>query len=80
MTKVQFSQIMIFTKKASLKVYQSPQFSIYISLLLTIGMKNHFYVKMVWILQFFYFVIFNCIFSKVLRKNLVKLRVKIKKS
>ena len=71
---------MIFTKKASLKVYQSPQFSKYRSVLLTIGMKNHFYVKIGWIFQIFYFVIFNPIFSKVLEKNLVKLRVKIRKS
>ena len=79
MTKVQLSQIQIFTKKASLKVYQRPQFSIEVFKILTVGKLDNFYVKMVWIFQFFNFVIFNPDFSKVLQKNLVKLRIKIKK-
>ena len=79
MTKVQFSQNMIFTKKASLKVYQSPQFLIYRSVLLTIVMKNHFYVKLRRIFQIFYFLIFTRNFTKFLRKTLEKIVLKITK-
>ena len=78
-TKVQLSQNMIFTKKASLKIYQSPQFSRYLYKILTAGSLDHFYVKLVCDLRNFNFLIFNHIFSKFLRKNLEKIRLKIKK-
>ena len=76
---VQLSQIMIFTKKASLKVYQSPQFSIYRALLLAIGMKNHFYVKIRGIFRNYDFLIFTRNFTKFLRKTLEKIQLKITK-
>ena len=45
-TKVQLSQNMIFTKKTSLKIYQSPQFSRYHFNFLTAGILDHFYVNL----------------------------------
>ena len=78
-TKVQLSQNMIFTKKASLKIYQSPQFSRYLYQILTAGSLDHFYVKLEANFRNFHFLIFNRIFSKFLRKNLEKIRLKIKK-
>ena len=68
-----------YKKKASLKIYQSPQFSRYLYKILTAGSLDHFYVKLVLDLRNFNFLIFNCIFSKFLRKNLEKIRLKIKK-
>ena len=78
-TKVQLSQNMIFTKKASLKIYQSPQFSRYLYNFLTADILDHFYVKLGCVLQYLHFFIFNLNFSKFLRKTFEKLRLKIKK-
>ena len=78
-TKVQLSQNMIFTKKASLKIYQSPQFSRYLYNFLTAGSLDHFYVKLEGDFRNSNFLIFNRIFSKFLRKNLEKIQLKIKK-
>ena len=63
-TKVQSSQIMIFTKNASLKIYQSPQFSILFFNILTADILDYYYVKLVSILRKFHILIFNFNFQK----------------
>ena len=73
------SQIVIFQKKTSLNMYQSPQFSIFFFTILTAGNLDYFYVKLVWVFRIWHFVIFIHNFTKFLRKNKINIH-KMKKN